>query len=434
MRGPSELRGWLIPVCRQVTRWAVPPGPPEASRAGTEAWLRAELKRRDFDIGPPQDALAGIGESAEGIGYADYDLLNTSVHQASLIAGVLRALGPPRRPEVEPVVVLAVLAHAADEAELAERALRIAEAEGEPEVKALNAVAAALGDRLRARSIGVDHPLMSHPFHQLLRYEDTLLCGRAARLIALREDSNYILGEHGRRSGALYKAISAAVALAACDGTVDDDERRLVDALIEAARLSDDEGEMLWQDTGLRPADVARGVEDPTQQAFILRLLYLTAHVNGQYALPEEIFLESLAEAFGLSREALDGFEMEALAAYEQHRGLRAALTTSGVVARMRRQLNERIEDVVRTNAARIAAEIKETSELGELLLKASSADLDTEEKAKVKAQLTDICKTIPALAIFVVPGGSLLLPIAVKHLPFNILPSNFADEELTLD
>jgi hypothetical protein len=44
-----------------------------------------------------------------------------------------------------------------------------------------------------------------------------------------------------------------------------------------------------------------------------------------------------------------------------------------------------------------------------------------------VKAQLIDLAKVVPALAIFAAPGGMLLLPLLSKLLPFNILPSSWA-------
>jgi hypothetical protein len=41
-----------------------------------------------------------------------------------------------------------------------------------------------------------------------------------------------------------------------------------------------------------------------------------------------------------------------------------------------------------------------------------------------VRAQLIDLAKVVPALAIFAAPGGMLLLPLLAKLLPFNLLPS----------
>ena len=43
----------------------------------------------------------------------------------------------------------------------------------------------------------------------------------------------------------------------------------------------------------------------------------------------------------------------------------------------------------------------------------------------KVKKQLLDICKSVPSLTIFLLPGGSLLLPLLIKFIP-QILPSAF--------
>ena len=92
--------------------------------------------------------------------------------------------------------------------------------------------------------------------------------------------------------------------------------------------------------------------------------------------------------------------------------------------------LTTRLEAAVLDNIDRLLQEIRETGELAELLAKATAGnDLTATEKAKVREQLIDLAKTIPALAIFAAPGGMLLLPIILKLLPFNLLPSSFVDE-----
>ena len=59
------------------------------------------------------------------------------------------------------------------------------------------------------------------------------------------------------------------------------------------------------------------------------------------------------------------------------------------------------------------------------LLAHSTRRDLNEKEKKKVKKQLLDICKTVPSLAIFLLPGGSILLPIFIKFIP-TLLPSSF--------
>ncbi|MGK0296186.1 MAG: hypothetical protein ACI884_002363, partial [Ulvibacter sp.] len=64
------------------------------------------------------------------------------------------------------------------------------------------------------------------------------------------------------------------------------------------------------------------------------------------------------------------------------------------------------------------------------LLGQSALRDLNAEEKTKVKEQLLDICKTIPSLTIFLLPGGTLLLPLLVKFIP-KLLPSSFQDNRI---
>ncbi len=91
--------------------------------------------------------------------------------------------------------------------------------------------------------------------------------------------------------------------------------------------------------------------------------------------------------------------------------------------------MNDKIVKIVRKNVGNIMNEIKETKELSELLVKATTKPLTAREKEKVREQLMDVARSIPALAIFALPGGGLLLPVLIKVLPFNILPSSFQDE-----
>lgn len=89
-----------------------------------------------------------------------------------------------------------------------------------------------------------------------------------------------------------------------------------------------------------------------------------------------------------------------------------------------------RIKKAVLANKDKVLQEIRETQELYVLMLKWSKGEkLSSHEKRAVKSQLLDICKTIPALAVFMAPFGSVLLVLLIKYLPFNILPTSFGDE-----
>lgn len=87
-------------------------------------------------------------------------------------------------------------------------------------------------------------------------------------------------------------------------------------------------------------------------------------------------------------------------------------------------------EKLIKKNGIAVLTELKESKEaLGLLWKMASGRTLTEEEHQKLKDQLADVAKTIPALGIFALPGGMLLLPILAKSLPWSILPSAFKEE-----
>lgn len=88
----------------------------------------------------------------------------------------------------------------------------------------------------------------------------------------------------------------------------------------------------------------------------------------------------------------------------------------------------EEILIAINRNKKRLLKEIRESKELMQLLTKSVTKPLTEEEKQKVKEQLLDVCKAIPAFAVFMLPGGSILLPLLIKLIP-SILPSSFRED-----
>ena len=80
---------------------------------------------------------------------------------------------------------------------------------------------------------------------------------------------------------------------------------------------------------------------------------------------------------------------------------------------------------LISRNKNRLLKELSNNGELMLLLTHSTHRHLEDKEKKKVKKQLLEICKTIPSLTIFLLPGGSLLLPILIKFIP-RMLPSVF--------
>lgn len=79
-------------------------------------------------------------------------------------------------------------------------------------------------------------------------------------------------------------------------------------------------------------------------------------------------------------------------------------------------------------NKLRLYQELSQSKEAMYLIKKSTKTKLNPEEKEKIKVLLIDICKSVPALAVFLLPGGTLLLPLLVKLIP-DILPSAFQND-----
>jgi hypothetical protein len=91
-------------------------------------------------------------------------------------------------------------------------------------------------------------------------------------------------------------------------------------------------------------------------------------------------------------------------------------------------QAVEEIKVLLHKNKMRLRQELFQSKEAIYLIKKSINSELSSTEKQKIKVQLLDICKSIPALAVFLLPGGALLLPLLIKLIP-DILPSSFRDD-----
>lgn len=89
----------------------------------------------------------------------------------------------------------------------------------------------------------------------------------------------------------------------------------------------------------------------------------------------------------------------------------------------------EEIKELLHKNKKRLNKELQQSKVAMSLIKKSMHRPLSDDEKETVKDQLLDMCKAVPAFAIFMLPGGALLLPLLIKLIP-DILPSAFRDDD----
>jgi hypothetical protein len=88
------------------------------------------------------------------------------------------------------------------------------------------------------------------------------------------------------------------------------------------------------------------------------------------------------------------------------------------------------VKRLITRNSKRLYQELKDSKELMVLLTQSTKRDLNNEEQKKMQEQLLDVFKSIPSLAIFLLPGGAILLPLVVKFIP-KLLPSAFDENRV---
>ncbi|MDO1501041.1 LETM1-related biofilm-associated protein [Winogradskyella maritima] len=88
------------------------------------------------------------------------------------------------------------------------------------------------------------------------------------------------------------------------------------------------------------------------------------------------------------------------------------------------------VSRLIKRNSKRLLKELSESKEALYLLGQSTQRTLTEEEQKKIQNQLLDIFKSIPSLAIFMLPGGMLLLPLFIRFIP-KLLPSAFDDNRI---
>lgn len=165
--------------------------------------------------------------------------------------------------------------------------------------------------------------------------------------------------------------------------------------------------------------------ENPLERYYLIDMAGLALWSDGKVENDEAYFLFALANLMNIS----DDFVKESIHATDafisKYRTKIPYFNFSNPVKHFYDQTTQLVVTLIKRNQKRLSKEISESKELMVLLAHSTQRDLDKEEKKKVKKQLLDICKTVPSLTIFLIPGGSLLLPILIKFIP-QMLPSSF--------
>lgn len=228
-------------------------------------------------------------------------------------------------------------------------------------------------------------------------------------------------------------ALAVITLSAYSDGTVEESEKALFETFLVSADLDNEERELakLRFKNGVSLNELTSQLPNSWNvKRFLLDVSALTMLCNHEAIDEERSFLQELRDWVELDDADVDQSIMMAQQFVLENQRNIPYLKDASSVENVMNSVSKRWIKILGRNKDKLAVELKQSKELVSLIRKSTSSELTKEEKEKVKTQFMDIAKSMPALAIFLLPGGAILLPIVLKVIP-NLVPSAFRENEL---
>lgn len=144
----------------------------------------------------------------------------------------------------------------------------------------------------------------------------------------------------------------------------------------------------------------------------------------------ESEFIYGIGRDLGFAKKEISRALEEITSFFEKNSKIIPFLKSSNMAVQFYDGMSKVVVRLIKRNSKRLQKELSESRELMFLLSKSTVRELSREEKKKVQDQLVDVFKSIPSLAIFMLPGGAVLLPIFIKLIP-KLLPSAFDENRV---
>ena len=430
--------GWLFSLLTEVVSSH---GSPDLSsteplifgRAAARANLGANLRETGLLFGTPAQPSTAPLESAKA---AEEQLflavIRTYARMALDLAVLLKAPPGPRREQV--LLLLAVLVGEKRLADEISRSLAWG-----PLLPLPSKWWSRIESRLEKRATSVPgDPVYGLILHNVAVYADSQAFGRQAIDLFARGHHHWMFAERRLRFAARQKAVLAKVliGIACIERQPNFAAQRAILRQVDCLQLRFGQRSEVKRalkrffETPPSVEDLAPQVGSRQLRRFVLEQTILASLVDGSRSPREVKFIRELAARLKVSAEELDRIEVEMAEFFAKNRSIVDLYKVSPGAGAMGEELVEAMQYTLEKNFNRLLREVRQTGELSVLLARAARGQkLNADERRKMRSQLIDVAKAIPALAIFAAPGGILLLIALAKVLPFNILPSAFQDE-----
>lgn len=228
-------------------------------------------------------------------------------------------------------------------------------------------------------------------------------------------------------------ALTAITLSSYADGVIDDHEKDMFNHFLASANLGEEQRELAIKKfkKGAKFEDLSPFVNQHwLLKRFLLDVAILTVYSSLHTDQSEIDFIEDFRKFLDIPKVEVDQTIMFLENFIIENREQTTLLKDSPSYEKVYSRFTERWYKILWRNKDKLTLELKESKELVALIKKSMTEELTVEEKEKVKQQSKDILKSMPAFAVFMIPGGTILLPMMMKILP-DLLPSAFKDNEI---
>ncbi|MBT8325823.1 MAG: LETM1 domain-containing protein, partial [Winogradskyella sp.] len=194
------------------------------------------------------------------------------------------------------------------------------------------------------------------------------------------------------------------------------------------------ESSMRQKDTDVNSyEDVIALISDPLEKNYMIDLVCMASWSDKVIDQAEKDFLNKIKNDLSLKDEVVERSVSDINKFYDDHKEEVAFLSSKNLAQSFYDNSSKLVSKLINRNKKRLIKELSESKEAMRLLTESTQRNLTDEEQKKIQKQLIDIFKSIPSLAIFMLPGGAILLPLFVKIIP-KLLPSAFDENRIDED
>lgn len=276
-----------------------------------------------------------------------------------------------------------------------------------------------ISDRVHAKKT-LSNQLWVGYIHNSLVYLDVL----AFRLFLLREKKI-----HQSYDIFVQGALNTIGAMSLIDNKVDREEEQILSIFLTSANLTKEDRKTFKAQLKQRAITISDiqvpDTIDELYKYYLIDMAILTLHTDLSEINDEIEYLKQLCTHLNIDlthlKKAITIIERFIL----RNNTKISFLSDASSTEKLYKNFSKHWVKILGRSKDKFINELKENKELIALVNKSLTQELTDTEKEKVKTQFKDLAKTLPAVAIFMLPGGTILLPIILKVIP-DLIPSAF--------